>query len=164
MDHQHKLRLELVGLFSGLFYSLDTFTVDNKSRMVAFTYACTTPGREGRSVILFEFSWKDLHFPKFWRGGQGPFQTFLKIHQFWIVRLLSGKLVPTNGFGMDSAKTVLTPSLILIFHRGTELVFFSNSLKIERVVSVRHSQTQPAWAANQWISAEQTATFGTENW
>ena len=72
VDHQHKLRLELVGLFSGLFYSLDTFTVDNKSRMVAFTYTCTTPGREGRSVILFEFSWKDLHFPKFWRGGQQP--------------------------------------------------------------------------------------------
>jgi len=78
----------------GLFYSLDTFTVDNKSRMVAFTYACTTPGREGR---------------------------------------------------------------------GTELAFFSNCLKIERVVSVRHSQTQPAWAANQWISAEQTVVFGTDN-
>ena len=49
------------------------------------------------------------------------------------------------------------------FDRGTELVFFSNSLKIERVVSVRHSQTQPAWAANQWISAKQAEVFGTVN-
>ena len=26
--------------------------MDNKSRMVAFTYACTTPGREGRYLTL----------------------------------------------------------------------------------------------------------------
>jgi len=77
----------------GLFYTLDTFTVDEQSCMVAFTYSCTTPGREGR---------------------------------------------------------------------GTELVFFSKHLEIERVVSVRHSPTQPDWASNQWIRSDKTSLFGNE--
>ena len=40
----------------GRYYSLDTFTADVESRMVAFTYSCLIRGREGRGTEMVFFS------------------------------------------------------------------------------------------------------------